>query len=68
MKLKKKKDQSMDALVLTRGNKTLKEGNRRQSVEQKLKERPHQRLPLLEIHPKYRHQTQTLLWMLRIAC
>jgi hypothetical protein len=41
MKLKKKEDQSVGASVLLRrGNKILKEEIQRQSVEQRLKERP----------------------------
>jgi hypothetical protein len=41
MKLKKKEDQSVDvSVLLTKGNKILMEKIQRQSVEQRLKERP----------------------------
>jgi hypothetical protein len=46
MKLKKKEDQSVDTLVLLRrGNKIPMGGNMRQSVEQRLKERPSRDCP-----------------------
>jgi hypothetical protein len=46
MKLKKKEDQSVDALVLLRrGNKILMRGNQRHSVEEQLKERPSRDCP-----------------------
>jgi hypothetical protein len=46
MKLKKKEEQSMDTSVLLRGeNKIFKGGNMRQSMEQRLKERPSRDCP-----------------------
>jgi hypothetical protein len=60
VKLKKKEDQSVDASVLRRRNKILMGGNGTETEEKDI-----QRLPHLEIHPIYRYQTQTLLWMSR---
>jgi hypothetical protein len=69
MKLKKKEDQTVDALVLLRRGKIYsREKIRRQSVEQRLKERPSRDCPTWGIHPIYSHQTQTLLEMPRSAC
>ena len=69
MKLKKKKDQTVDASVLLRrGNKILKGGNMETQCGAETKGKAIQKLPHLEIHPIYRHQTQTLLWMPRSAC
>jgi hypothetical protein len=46
MKPKKKKDQNVDAsVILRRGNKILTGGNRRQHVEQRLKEKPSRDYP-----------------------
>jgi hypothetical protein len=61
MKLKKE-DQNMDALVLLRrGNKILKGGNKETKMETERK--AIQRFPNLGIHPIYRYQTQTLFWI-----
>ena len=47
MKLKKKEDQSVDTLVLLRrGNKIPMEEIQRQSVEQRLRERPSRDYPI----------------------
>ena len=51
MKLKKKEDQSVE------------EGVTETKCGSETKEMTIQRLPHLEIHPIYNHQTQTLLWM-----
>jgi hypothetical protein len=67
MKLKKE-DQSMDTLILLRrGNKILMERVTESKFGAETEGKTIQRLPYLEIHPIYNHQTQTLLWMLR-AC
>jgi hypothetical protein len=69
MKLKKKKDQSVDALVLLRrGNKILKGTTIETKYGTETKGKVTQRLYLLGIHPIYSHQTQTLLWMPRSTC
>jgi len=70
MKLKKKEDQSVDTSdLLRRGNKKYtQEKIQRQSVDQRLKERPSRDYPIWGIHPIYRHQTQTILCMPRSAC
>jgi hypothetical protein len=68
MKLKKKEDQGVGALVLLRrGNKILTRGNMEAKYGAETKGKAIQRLPYLAIHPIYSHQTQTLLWMLRSA-
>jgi hypothetical protein len=51
MKLKKKEDQSVE------------EGVTETKCESETEGMTIQRLPHLEIHPIYNHQTQTLLWM-----
>ena len=61
MKLKKE-----DLSVDYRGIKMLTEGNAKYGAETEGK--AIQRLPYLEIHPMYSHQTQTLLQMPRRAC
>jgi hypothetical protein len=64
MKLKKKEDQSMGALVLLRrGNKVLKGTNIETKYRAETEEKAKQRLPHLRIH-----QRQTILWMPRNAC
>ena len=68
MKLKKKEVQSMDiSILLRRGSKYPWEEIQRQSVEQRLKERPPRDCPTWVSIP-YSHQTQTLLWMPTNAC
>jgi hypothetical protein len=69
MKLKKKKDQSVDALVLLRrGNKIHKTGNMETKCGAETEGKTIQRLPHLGIHPIYSHQPLTLLWIWRSAC
>jgi hypothetical protein len=69
MNLKKKEDQSVDALVLLRkGNKILMGANMKTKYGVETEGKAIQRLPQLGIHPINNHQTQTLLWMLRCAC
>jgi hypothetical protein len=66
MKLKKKKDQNVDASVLLEmENKIRKKKIWRKCVEQTLKQRPSTDCP---IHSIYIHQRQTLLWMPRNTC
>jgi hypothetical protein len=63
-KLKKKEDQSVDVLVLLRRrNKILTRGNTETKCGAQTEGKAIQRLPGLSIHPIYRHQTQTLLWI-----
>ena len=69
MKLKKKEDQSMDALVLlSRGNKKHTGRNMETKYGAETEGKAIQRLPKLGIHFLYSHQTETLLWMPRNAC
>ena len=64
MKLKKKEDQSVDtSILLRRGNKIPMEGVTKTKCESETEGMTIQRLPHLEIHPIYSHQTQTLLHM-----
>jgi hypothetical protein len=64
MKLKKKEDQSVATLILLRrGNKIFMEGVTETTCGAETEGMTIQRLPHLEIHPIYKHQTQTLLWM-----
>jgi hypothetical protein len=68
MKREKKEDQSMETLVLLRrGNKILMEGNMEAKCGAETEGKAIQRQPHLDIHPKYSHQTQTLLQMPRSA-
>jgi hypothetical protein len=68
-KLKKKEDQSVDASVLLRrGNKILKGGNRETKCGAETERKVIQRLPHLGIHPIYKHQTQTQLQIPTRAC
>jgi hypothetical protein len=68
MSLKKKEDQSVGALVLLRkGNKILTGANMDRKCRAETEVKAIQRLSHLGIHPKYSHQTLTLLWMLRNA-
>jgi hypothetical protein len=59
MKLKKKEDQSMDTLVLIRGNKILTGGNA--EIEWGTEERPSRDCPPLEINNIYNRQAPILL-------
>jgi hypothetical protein len=60
MKPKKKEDQSVDALVLFRRmNKILTGGNMETKCGPETEGKTIQRLPHLEIHPIYSHQTWT---------
>ena len=64
MKLKKKEDQSMSALVLlSKWYKVLTGTNVETECGAETERKAIQRLPHLGIHPIYNHQTQTLLWM-----
>jgi hypothetical protein len=68
VKLKKKEDQSVDASVLLRrGNKILTGANKETKYGANTEGKPIQRLPHLRLHPMYRHQIQTLLWVPRSA-
>jgi hypothetical protein len=69
MKLKKKEDQSVGASVLLRnGNKILMGANMETKCRAKTEGKVIQRLSHLGNHPRYSHQTPTLLWMLKNAC
>jgi hypothetical protein len=69
MKLKKKEDQSVDTLLSFRmGNKIPMEGVTETKFRAETEGRTIQRLPHLEIHPIYNHQTQTLLQMPERFC
>jgi hypothetical protein len=62
MKLKKKEDQSVGALVLLRrGNKILMGTNTETKCGAETEGKATQRLPHLWIYPIYSHQTQILL-------
>jgi hypothetical protein len=66
MKLKNKEDQSVDASVLLgRGNKILRGANTKTKCGAETEGNVVQRLPHLEMHTTYSHQTQSLLWMPR---
>jgi hypothetical protein len=69
MKVKKKKNQSVGALVLLRrGNKIPMGGDTETKCGAENEGKATQRLPYLGIYTTYSHQTQTLLWMPRSAC
>jgi hypothetical protein len=69
MKLKKKKNQNVDTLVLLRrGNKIPMGRDTETKCGAETEGKVIQRLPHLGIHPIYSHQTQTLLWMPTGAC
>jgi hypothetical protein len=69
MKLKKKEDQSVDTLILSRRrNKIPIEGVTGTKCGAEMEGRTIQRLSHLEIHPIYNHQTQILLQMPIRAC
>jgi hypothetical protein len=62
MKLKKKEAQSMDTpVLLRRGNKTPMGGDTETKCGAETERKTIQRLPCLEIHSTFSHQTQTLL-------
>jgi hypothetical protein len=65
----KKEDKSVDTSIHLRGgNKIHMEGVTETKCGAKTEEMTIQRLPHLEIHPIYNHQTQTLLRMPTSAC
>ena len=69
MKLNKKKDQSVDALVLlSRRNKILIGVNMEKKCGAETEGKAIQKLPHLGIHPIYSHQNQMLFWMPGSAC
>jgi hypothetical protein len=69
MKIKKKKDQSVDTLFpLRMGNKIPMEGVTETKFGAETEGRTIQRLPHLGIHPIISHQTQTLLHMPERFC
>jgi hypothetical protein len=69
MKLKKKEDQSVDALdLLRRGDKIPMKGVTESKCGSETEGKAIQRLPHLGIHLINNHQTQTLLWMPTSAC
>jgi hypothetical protein len=69
MKLMKKEYQSEGASVLLKkGIKIFMGANMETKCGAGTEGKAIQRLPHLGIHPRYRHQTLTLLWMLRNAC
>jgi hypothetical protein len=69
MKLKKKEDQSVGALVLLRkGNKILIGANGETKCRAETEGKTIQKLSHLGIHPICSHHTPTLWWMLRNAC
>jgi hypothetical protein len=69
MKLKKKKEQSVDTLVLLRRwNKIPMGGDTETKYGAETKGKTIQRLPHRGIHLIYSQQTQTLLWMPTSAC
>jgi hypothetical protein len=69
MKFKNKVDQSVDTLILLRkGNKITMEGVTETKFRAETKGITIQKLPNLGIHPIYKHQAQTLLWMPTRAC
>jgi hypothetical protein len=62
MKLKKKEDQSVGALVLLRrGNTITTGGNTETKCGAEMEEKTIQRLPYMVNHPTYSHQMQTVL-------
>jgi hypothetical protein len=69
MKLKKEKDQSVDASVFLRiGNKILSGGNMETKYGAETEGKAIQRLPHLGIHSIYSYQTWTLLQIRGSAC
>jgi hypothetical protein len=58
MKLKKKKDQSVDtSILLRRGNKISMDENTESKCGAEIERMPVQRLPHLETHSIYNHRT-----------
>jgi hypothetical protein len=55
------------SVLFRRENKIIKRGNTEAKCGAETEGKATQRLPHLEIHPIYSHQTQTLLWMPRSA-
>jgi hypothetical protein len=69
MKLKKKKDQSVDTLIILRsGDKVPMEEVTETKCRAETEGLTIQRLPHLAIHPINNHQTRTLLWMPTRSC
>jgi hypothetical protein len=69
MKLKKKEDQCVDALVLLRrGNKIFTGANTEAKCGTEAERKAFQRLPYLGIHSIYSHQTQTLWINKEVLC
>ena len=69
IKPKKKEDQNVYALVFLRSvNKILTGENMETKCGADTEGKAIQRLPHLEIHPIYSHQTYIILWMPRSAC
>jgi hypothetical protein len=64
MKLSKREDQSVCALVLLR---RITKYSQEQICRAEMKGKATQRLSHLGINPKYSYETQTLLWMPRSA-
>jgi hypothetical protein len=64
MKFKQKEDQNVGTSFLLRmGNKIHRERVTDTKVGAETVDRTMQRIPHLEIHPLYYHQTQTILYM-----
>ena len=63
MKLKKKEDKSVGVSVLLRMNKILLGGNMETKCRAETEGTTIQNLPHLWIHPVYKHQTLSLLWI-----
>jgi hypothetical protein len=69
MKLKKTEDESVDpSFFFRRENKILMGANMEIKCRAETEGKAIQRRSHLGIHPRYSHQTPTLLWMLRTAC
>jgi uncharacterized protein YqfB (UPF0267 family) len=69
MNLKKKEDQNVDiSILLRRVNKIPMEEVTETKCRAETEEMTIQRLPHLGIHPIYKNQTLTLLWLPTSAC
>ena len=69
IKHKKKENHTVDTSIhLRRGKQAHMEGVTETKCGAETEGMTIQRLPHLRIHPIYRHQTQTLLWMTTSAC
>jgi hypothetical protein len=69
MKLKQKEDESVGVSISLRiGNKILLGKNMETNCRAETEEITIHCLPNLRIHPIYRHQTQSLLWIPTRAC